>query len=121
VRAFIKVICLDNNATTKAYLAHSFVDLDKKGLPRPTTKKGMPKTTARDNKGKLLGLHPVISFLADLSHQVQTYAKYLYALKNIWRKESEMNDVDCLHLKRNFAWWLFSGIGLTYEEFHAPQ
>jgi hypothetical protein len=75
VRAFIKVICLDNNATTKAYLAHSFVDLDKKGLPRPTTKKGIPKTTvARDNKGKLLGLHPVISFLADLSHQVQTYA-----------------------------------------------
>ncbi len=117
VTAFIEVICIDDDATTKAYLAHSFADLDKKGIPRPKTKKGVPKTTARDNKGKLLGEHPVISFFADLSHRVRTYAKYLYALKNVSRKESEMNDVDCLHLKRNFAWWIFSGIGLTYLEF----
>jgi hypothetical protein len=117
VRAFIDVICLDDDATTKAYLAHCFADLDARGIPRPTNKKGIPKTSARDNKGQLLGVHPVISFLADLSHRVRTYAKYLYALKQVGKKESEMNDVDCLRLKRNFAWWIFSGIALTFENF----
>jgi hypothetical protein len=28
-----------------------------------------------------------------------------------------MHDVDCLRLKRNYAWWLFTGTKLTYEEF----
>jgi hypothetical protein len=25
--------------------------------------------------------------------------------------------VDCLRLKRNYAWWIFTGASLTYEEF----
>jgi hypothetical protein len=28
-----------------------------------------------------------------------------------------MNVVDCLRLKRKYAWWLFSGQTLTFEEF----
>jgi hypothetical protein len=28
-----------------------------------------------------------------------------------------MNDIDCLRLKRNYAWWLFSGVSLTFEQF----
>ena len=116
VEAVIIVICIDDDATTKAYLAHCFADLAELGLPRPTTKKGGPKT-ARDDKGQLPKDHPVIKFLADLSHRIRTFAKYLYALKNVGKKQSEMNDVDCLRLKRNFAWWLFSGIELTFEEF----
>jgi hypothetical protein len=28
-----------------------------------------------------------------------------------------MNDVDCLRLKRNYAWWIFTGASLTFEEF----
>jgi hypothetical protein len=48
---------------------------------------------------------------------VRTLAKYLYALKNPGKKLSLMNDIDCLHLKRNFAWWLFSGIQLSFEDY----
>jgi hypothetical protein len=117
ILVFIEIICLDDDATTKAYLAHCFADLDLKGLPRPTNKKGEPKTSSRDNKGKLWTDHPVIAFLADLSHRVRTFGKYIYALKNVGKKRSEMNDVDALRLKRNFAWWLFSGTKLTFEEY----
>ncbi len=28
-----------------------------------------------------------------------------------------MNDVDCLRLKRNYVWWIFTGASLTFEEF----
>jgi hypothetical protein len=33
ISAFIEVVCIDNDATTKAYLAHCFFDLGAKGLP----------------------------------------------------------------------------------------
>jgi hypothetical protein len=52
-----------------------------------------------------------------LSHQVRTFAKYLYALKKVGKAKSEMNDIDCLRLKRNYAWWLFTGTKLTFEGF----
>jgi hypothetical protein len=28
-----------------------------------------------------------------------------------------MNNVDCLRLKRNHAWWIYTGSSLTFEEF----
>jgi hypothetical protein len=117
VRAFIACICIDDDATTKAHLQHSFEDLAEKGLPRPTTKKGKPKTGEKNNKGRLPKDHPVLDFLADLSHRVRTYGKYLWVLKNQGKKRSEMTLVDSLRLKRNFAWWLFSGINITYDQF----
>jgi hypothetical protein len=117
VSAFISIICIDDDATTKAYLQHSFADLLAKQLPRPLNKKGEPKSGKVNDKGKLQKDHPVIKFLADLSHRVRSFSKYLYALKNVSKSESEMTDIDCLRLKRNYAWWLFSGVNLTYEEF----
>jgi hypothetical protein len=117
IRAFITVVCIDDDASTKAFLSHSFENLDAKGLPRPTNSKGEPKTLARDNKGQLPKDHPVMTFLADLCHRVRSFAKYLYALKPLSKKKSEMNDIDCLRLKRNYAWWIFTGASLTYEEF----
>jgi hypothetical protein len=115
--AFIDVVCIDDDATTRAYLAHCFRDLELKGLPRPKTKSGKIKTGARNDKGKLGKDHPVIIFLADLSHRVRTYGKYLFAMKNMGAKRSPMTEMDALRLKRNFAWWLFSGASLTYDEF----
>jgi hypothetical protein len=50
ILAFIDIICIDDDATTKAYLAHCFKDLLEKGLPYPTTKKGVPKTSTQDDK-----------------------------------------------------------------------
>ncbi len=117
IEAFVRIICIDDDASTKAYLQHSFFDLDSKNLPRPKNKKGEPKTGKKNDKGKLGKDHPIIQFLADLSHRVRTFAKYLYALKALSKNKSEMNDIDCLRLKRNYAWWLFSGVQLTYDEF----
>jgi hypothetical protein len=115
--AFIDIICIDDDASTRAYLSHSFADLDENNLPRPTTKAGVPKTAKRDDKGRLPKNHPVIKFLADLCHRVRTFGKYLWRLKNLGKKKSEINVVDCLRLKRNYAWWLFSGRTLSFEEF----
>jgi hypothetical protein len=47
--------------------------------------------------------HPAIKRMADLSHEVRMFAKYLYVLKTMGLAKSEMNDVDCLSLKRNYA------------------
>jgi hypothetical protein len=117
IAAFVEIICIDDDASTKAYLCHCFFDLDAKGLPRPKNKKGEEKRGKRYDKGNLWTDHPMIQFLADLSHRVRTFAKYLYALKTMGVKKSEMNNVDCLRLKRNYAWWLFSSTKLTFEEF----
>jgi hypothetical protein len=116
-RAFIEVICIDDDASTKAYLSHSFADLDALLKAHPTTKKGVPKTAKRDDKGRLPKNHPVITFLADLCHRVRTFGKYLWNLKQGGKRKSNMNIVDCLRLKRNYAWWLFSGRTLTFDEF----
>ena len=51
--AFIDVICIDDNAMTKAYLAHSFADLVALNMPRPKNRKREPKSAKRDNKGRL--------------------------------------------------------------------
>jgi hypothetical protein len=77
----------------------------------------VPKTAKRDDKGRLPRNHPVILFLADLCHRVRTFGKYLWCLKNGGKKKSEINVVDCLPLKRNYAWWLFSGRTQMFEEF----
>jgi hypothetical protein len=81
ISAFIEVVCTDNNATTKAYLSHCFSNLNAKGIPRPTNSKGEPKSSTRDDKGKLPRDHPQVTFLADLCHRIWLFAKYLYALK----------------------------------------
>jgi hypothetical protein len=86
--------------------------------PAPTNEqKGQNKTGKQNDKGKLGQDYPVIEFLADLSHRVRAFAKYLYALKNTTMGQSEMNDINFLRLKRNCAWWIFSGVNLTYKEF----
>jgi hypothetical protein len=33
ISAFIDIVCIDDDASTKAYLSHSFWDLDTKGIP----------------------------------------------------------------------------------------
>jgi hypothetical protein len=45
-----------------------FADLLATNLPQPLDKKGEPETGKVNNKGKLCKDHPVIKFLADLSH-----------------------------------------------------
>jgi hypothetical protein len=99
IEAFVRLICIDDDASTKAYLQHSFFDLDSKNMLRPKNKKGEPKTGKKNNKGKLGKDHLVIQFLADLSHRVRTFAKYLYALKALSKNKSEVNAIDCLQLK----------------------
>jgi hypothetical protein len=111
----IELICIDDDALTKAYLQHLFEDLDSNNLPCSKNKKREPKTGKRNDKGRLRKDHPAIKFLADLSHRVRTFAKYLCALKMMGKAKSEMND--CLHLKHNYAWWLFTRTKLTYKEF----
>jgi hypothetical protein len=55
ISAFIDIICLDDNATTKAYLHHSFADLDTLLMPRPTDSKGRPKKLKNKTRGNYQG------------------------------------------------------------------
>ncbi len=59
ISAFIDIVCIDDNATTKAYLSHCFADLDFNEIARPTNTKGAAKTAKKDDKGKLPRDHPV--------------------------------------------------------------
>jgi hypothetical protein len=117
ISAFIDILCIDDDASTKAYLSRTFKELNQLNLPQPTNRKGQPKTAQKDNKGKLPPDHLIINFLANLCHQVWRFGKYLWALKVGGKKKSKMNLVDCLRLKRNYAWCLFSGRRLTYTKF----
>jgi hypothetical protein len=81
IKAFIEVICIDDDTSTKAYLMHAFADLDALLMPCPKNKKGNPKKSKRDDKGRLPKNQIAIKFLADLCHRVHTYGKYLWALK----------------------------------------
>jgi hypothetical protein len=75
IEAFVSIICIDDNASTRAYLQHLFTGLDFKNPPRPTNKKGETKTGKQNDKGKLGQDHPVIKFLADLSRIVRTFCE----------------------------------------------
>jgi hypothetical protein len=91
-------ICIDDDISTRAYLKHSFEDLDALGLPRPATKTGKPKKSKKVDKGKLGRDHPAIKFLDDLCHRVRSFGKFLRALLKRGKKKSEMNVVNCLRL-----------------------
>ena len=51
ISAFIDIICLDDDATTKAYLHHSFADLEALLMPHPTDSKGRPKKIKETRQG----------------------------------------------------------------------
>jgi hypothetical protein len=70
IAAFVGLICVDNDASTRANLQHCFADLDLQNLPQPKNKKGEFKTGKKTNKGQLSRDHPAIKFLADLSRRV---------------------------------------------------
>jgi hypothetical protein len=117
VKAYIHTICIDDDASTKAYCSPKFEDLDAMNIPRPTNRKGEPKRLKKDDKCQLPKNHPPINFLADLCHQVRTFGKYLWNLKSDGKKKSDITVIDCMRLKRNYAWWLFSGRRLSFEEY----
>ena len=83
------------------------------------TARGDQKIYLKDqDKGWLPRNHPAILFLlADICHWVRTFGTALWALLKRGKKTSEISLVDCLLLKRNYAWWLFSGRKLTYDKF----
>jgi hypothetical protein len=117
----LKLLLKEHMARVKcgtAITTHSFQDPNERDMPRPKNKKGLPKTTKRDDKGRLPKNHPPIRFLADLCHRVRTtFGKYLWELKKGGLKKSEITVVDCLWLKRNYAWWLLSYRSLMYDTF----
>jgi hypothetical protein len=49
----IELICIDDDASTKAYLCHSFFDLDSKNIALPKNKKGEPKSGKKTTKDNL--------------------------------------------------------------------
>ena len=80
ISAFMDLICTYDDSTTKAYLTHSFANLDALERPSPTNKKGEPRKSKKEDKERLLKHHAAIEFLSGLCHQVQTFGKYLWAL-----------------------------------------
>jgi hypothetical protein len=59
IETFMSIICLDDDASTRAYLQHSFADLDDKNLPSPKTKKRGNKNSKQRKAWKGPPHHPV--------------------------------------------------------------
>jgi hypothetical protein len=49
IEAYVRLICIDDNASTKAYLQHSFFDLDSKNMPRPKNKKKLERKMTKES------------------------------------------------------------------------
>ena len=111
----VAIVTLDDDASTRAILSHSYKELIDAGKMEtwPLTAKGNRKS----DSGKLPLDHPEIIFFSDLCHRVRSFGKYLYVEERKAKKDSTMTKVDCLRLKRNFAWWLFTSRHDTLEEF----
>jgi hypothetical protein len=60
-------------------------------------------------------------FLADLNHRVKVIAKPLFGLAAISKSLSTCSKRDALRIKRNFSWYLKSGVRdetITFQEFY---
>ena len=60
-------------------------------------------------------------FLADLNHRVKVIAKPLFGLATISKSLSTCSKGDALRIKRNFSWYLKSGVRdetITFQEFY---
>ena len=113
----VEKFILDDDATTKAYLKHSYRDLIDAGQME---EKDWPRTSSnrrKDDKGKLPLSHPEITFLANINHRVRTFGNALWRLKATGKRNTDCTRVDCQHLKRNFSYWIWRYNGTTLEEF----
>jgi hypothetical protein len=109
VQAFVNEMVLDDDASTRALLSHSLRELAQKCSdfvwPVDANGKKVPKTK---DVGKLPFNHPIILFLADLTHRIRCFGKYTFGLANSPQKISICTMVDAYRLKRNFGYWLMS-------------
>jgi hypothetical protein len=107
--AYISKMVLDDDASTRSLLAHSLSELQQKiddyQWPVDANGKKLPKTK---DVGKLPFDHPLIQFLADLTHRIRCFGKYVFGLANSPVSVSTCTMVDAYRLKRNFGYWLMS-------------
>ena len=103
VKAFVAEMVIDDDASTRALLRHSLEELLVKvtdfNWPRDVKGRKLPK-----NVGKLPWDHPVIKFLADLTHRIRTFGKHVFQLAAAPKSTSTCTLVDAYHLKRNFGY-----------------
>jgi hypothetical protein len=61
--------------------------------------------------------HPIIIFLADLMHQIQSFGKYVFGLANAPISTSMCTMVDAYRLKHDFGYWLLSYCQKDFDMF----
>jgi hypothetical protein len=76
--------------------------------------KQIPKTK---DIGQLPYDHPIINFLADLTHRIRCFGKYIFGLANSPQKTSSCTMVDAYRLKHNFGYWLMSYHSESFKKF----
>jgi hypothetical protein len=115
-KAFISQMVLDDDASTRAILSHSLSELA--NWPVDANGKKLPKSK---DIGKLPLDHPFLVFLADLTHRIRCFGKYIFALANSTVSTSTCTLVDAYRLKRNFAYWLLSSHTESFATFKAKS
>ena len=82
----VEQFVLDDDATTRAYLKHSYQELIDAGRMEPADWPRDKHKRKLDDKGKLPLSHSVIQFVADINHRVRTWGGYLWRLKKKGKK-----------------------------------
>jgi hypothetical protein len=118
IQAFVSEMVLDDDASTRALLSHCLSELLQKvkdyEWPLDSNGKKIPKTK---DVGKLPFDHPIILFLADLTHRIRCFGKYVFGLAYSPVSASTCTMVDAYRLKRNFAYWLMCYHKESFEIF----
>jgi hypothetical protein len=114
---FIETFVMDDDSSTKSILRHSWSELIHRGVLDKLDWPKTPSNRKKDDHGRLPFLHPILDFLADQNHRVQTYASYFFKLSKLSRKITQCTANDAERMKRNFAYFLHMYRKHPFHEF----
>ena len=76
-------------------------------------------TRLQENEGVLPKGFKIPNFLADPSHRIKVFGKYIYKLKNLPLKLSPVRNEHVVRLKKNWSYFIYTNRCKTIEEFQA--
>ena len=77
------------------------------------------KARLQEDEGVLPAGFEIPNFLADPSHRIKVFGKYIYKLKNLPLKVSPVRNEHVVRLKQNWSYFIYTNRGKTIEEFQA--
>ena len=112
---FIKKIVCDDDASVRANLRHSWRALIAEGKMDEKDWSRTASNYCKKDHGQLPLYIPELTFLADPTHRIKVFAKYLFKLQS--KPGSRCGKAEVLRMKRYMGYWLKQTRTLSFEEF----